>query len=92
MAELVDALVSNTSVSNDVPVRPRLWVLRQKASDFQRLLFLVFFLKCLFWLIYNTILRLIPVQRIDSKISGIKSVYSKNTSMVNSLSTRSILF
>ncbi len=27
MAELVDALVSNTSGSNTVPVRPRLWVL-----------------------------------------------------------------
>ena len=27
MAELVDALVSNTSVSNDMPVRSRLWVL-----------------------------------------------------------------
>ena len=26
MAELVDALVSNTSVSNDMPVRSRLWV------------------------------------------------------------------
>ncbi len=26
MAESVDALVSNTNVSNDVPVRPRLWV------------------------------------------------------------------
>ena len=34
MAELVDALVSNTSDSNVVPVRPRLWVLlrRQKAE------------------------------------------------------------
>jgi hypothetical protein len=35
MAELVDALVSNTSNSNVVPVRPRLWVqkLRQKAEE-----------------------------------------------------------
>ena len=29
MAELVDALVSNTSDSNIVPVRPRLWVLHK---------------------------------------------------------------
>jgi hypothetical protein len=33
MAELVDALVSNTSVRKDVPVRPRLWVLNQNESE-----------------------------------------------------------
>ena len=33
MAELVDALVSNTSNSNVVPVRPRLWVLQSKNKD-----------------------------------------------------------
>jgi hypothetical protein len=30
MAELVDALVSNTSNSNVVPVRPRLWVRKRR--------------------------------------------------------------
>jgi hypothetical protein len=33
MAELVDALVSNTSNSNVVPVRPRLWVRFAKAKE-----------------------------------------------------------
>ena len=34
MAESVDALVSNTNVSNDVPVRPRLRVLRREERKF----------------------------------------------------------
>ena len=33
MAELVDALVSNTSGSNTVPVRPRLRVQKQSESE-----------------------------------------------------------
>ena len=31
MAELVDALVSNTSVFTSMPVRSRLWVLKLKS-------------------------------------------------------------
>ena len=34
MAESVDALVSNTSRFTPVPVRPRLWVLREVREDF----------------------------------------------------------
>jgi hypothetical protein len=32
MAESVDALVSNTSIFTDMPVRPRLWVQKQSES------------------------------------------------------------
>ena len=31
MAELVDALVSNTSGFTSIPVRPRVWVLKLKS-------------------------------------------------------------
>ena len=37
MAELVDALVSNTNGSNIVPVRPRLWV---RAPSFEGAFFM----------------------------------------------------
>ena len=40
MAELVDALVSNTSGFTSMPVRPRLWVLKRgKLKNFPRFLF-----------------------------------------------------
>ena len=41
MAESVDALVSNTSRFTPVPVRPRLWVLRERNESFS--LFFVWF-------------------------------------------------
>jgi hypothetical protein len=40
MAELVDALVSNTSGSNAVPVRSRLRVLKKSESEHSRFFFL----------------------------------------------------
>ncbi len=43
MAESVDALVSNTNVSNDVPVRPRLRVLKEK---FERTSLFLFDITC----------------------------------------------
>ncbi len=42
MAESVDALVSNTSRFTPVPVRPRLWVLRERSESFSLFLCLVF--------------------------------------------------
>ena len=33
MAESVDALVSNTSGFTSIPVRPRVWVLKQRSSS-----------------------------------------------------------
>ena len=33
MAELVDALVSNTSGFTSIPVRPRVWVLRRRKLE-----------------------------------------------------------
>ena len=40
MAELVDALVSNTSDSNVVPVRPRLWVHKKELQEIEALFLL----------------------------------------------------
>ena len=42
MAESVDALVSNTNVSNDVPVRPRLRVPEERNESFSLFLFCSF--------------------------------------------------
>ena len=42
MAELVDALVSNTSGFTSMPVRSRLWVQGQRISSFQLLILLFF--------------------------------------------------
>ena len=36
MAESVDALVSNTSGFTSIPVRPRVWVLKQKFFEFYK--------------------------------------------------------
>jgi len=43
MAELVDALVSNTSELTLVPVRPRLWVLNKKSLNFSDFFVLLIF-------------------------------------------------
>ena len=40
MAESVDALVSNTSRFTPVPVRPRLWVQRERNESFSLFLYL----------------------------------------------------
>ena len=47
MAESVDALVSNTSRFTPVPVRPRLWVLKERTCKFS--LFFVQLCACRVW-------------------------------------------
>ncbi len=42
MAESVDALVSNTSGFTSIPVRPRVWVLKEKAQKAFSFFYVVF--------------------------------------------------
>ena len=51
MAESVDALVSNTSGFTSMPVRPRLWVRKEKPSIFKYLAFLFLYFSFVF--MYN---------------------------------------
>ena len=43
MAESVDALVSNTSGFTSIPVRPRVWVLKEKVQKAFSFFFMPFF-------------------------------------------------
>ena len=43
MAESVDALVSNTSGFTSIPVRPRVWVLKEKVQKTFSFFFMLFF-------------------------------------------------
>ena len=54
MAELVDALVSNTSGFTSMPVRSRLWVLKRTNSNHFE--FVLFLFPIIDWFTYNKVL------------------------------------